>query len=173
MKVDYLFSNNSKLGSKLISWASSKEDHVMYDFDALGLDRAKIPSHAAVLLNEQLVVESTLSTGVRIIPYKQWKDRNNEIAKVPCFKQFLNSNEVLEHMLYLWGKSYDWKGLCFFALCFLKLIIFKKAIPNTNSWEHPLKYFCTEYVANLEDIDAAMMSPAKMMIKFLKEAQHG
>lgn len=173
MKVDYLFSRNTKIGSRAISWASSKEIEVMKDFDAMGLDKSKIPSHAAVLLNEQLVVESTMSTGIRIIPYKQWKEHNIEVAKVPCSKQFMNSEDVLEHAIDLWGKKYDWKGISYFTCCFARLALAGKSLPSENKWEQEDMYFCTEFVARLEDLDAAMMTPAKMMIMFMKEATNG
>ncbi len=66
MKVDYLFSRNPKSTvSKLIAWAAK--------YEKLKLD--KYPSHIAVLLDETIVVESTLLTGVRMIPYSSWKKK--------------------------------------------------------------------------------------------------
>jgi len=66
MKVDYLFSRNKKIGSKIISWASG----------LLIKDLEKVPSHVAILLDEHLVMESTLTTGVRAVPYSYWKKIN-------------------------------------------------------------------------------------------------
>jgi hypothetical protein len=54
MKIDYLFSKNNKIGSRLISWAAK--------FENTGLEYN--PSHIAILLNDTWVIESTFFTGI-------------------------------------------------------------------------------------------------------------
>jgi hypothetical protein len=78
MKVDYIFSSNSKIGSKLISWGSSLfKEHVCNLNDV-------IPSHVGVLIEDQFVVESVLTEGIRLVPYTKWLEINNELYKVPA-----------------------------------------------------------------------------------------
>jgi len=153
MKVEYLFSNNKKCGSRLISWAAKYEN--------LGL--TDNPSHVAVLLNENMVIESTFTTGVRLIPYLKWLEINNEIARVPCDKSYRRSMDVFKELTSLWGRSYDWKGISFFALSYIKLIMFKEPMPEVNSWNNKDSYFCTEFVAILSGCACSMHSPAKLL----------
>lgn len=159
MKVDYLFSNNKKVGSRLISWAAKQE--------VTGLDEC--PSHMAILLNDTWVVESTFTTGIRIIPYFKWKQKNKELHKIPCDKVNRSSSEVLEKALRLWGKGYDWLGILYFAWAYIKLIVKKESMPKSNKWQNKSKYFCTEYAGSLTDEDFSMRSPASVCAQWLKE----
>mgnify|MGYP006921285106 CR=1 FL=1 len=62
MKIHYLFSRNKKVGSRLISWASS------FFVKDLGKN---IPSHIAILIDDRFVIESVLEGGVRQYKLKQ------------------------------------------------------------------------------------------------------
>ena len=155
MKVDYLFSKNNKIGSKLISWASSFEQ----------LDMGLLPSHVAVLLNDTWVVESTFTSGVRVVPYDKWLDINEELYKVPCSTTDRSSTQILKTATEIWSKSYDWAGIAYFAVCFVNLIAFKKPLPAENKWENKNRYFCTEYVERLTKMDLRMHTPAKTYLK--------
>lgn len=157
MNIYYLFSKNKKIGSRIISWAAK--------YEKLGLE--KLPSHAAVLLNEEIVIESTLSSGVRMVPYSRWKEINTQVAKIKCRNFDRPSKEVLEGVVNLWGKKYDWKGILYFGLSYLNLIIRGKQLPSKNKWENKDKYFCTEYQTLLSGIGDAMTSPAKMLKSML------
>lgn len=156
MKVEYLFSNNKKCGSRLISWAAKYEE--------LGLE--EVPSHVGVLLNGRIVVESTFFTGVRMLPYHKWLEINNEVAKIPCNDLHRPSNEVFKHLTDFWGKGYDWLGILYFAYKYIKLIAFKEPLPRHNRWEKKDKYFCTEFVAILTGCECSMHSPAKLLKDF-------
>jgi hypothetical protein len=159
MKVDILFSRNEKIGSKLISYASS--------FENTGL--SQIPSHAAVLLDDSIVVESTLSTGVRIIPYANWLTINECLYKYPAGENFTN-REIFKKINNLWGKKYDWGGILFFLICFIRLIIQNKEIPKHNKWQSGNKYFCTEFVGFILGLNGSMKTPAKLCSELLNES---
>ena len=125
MKTYYLFSKNKKMGSKLISWASS----------LLLKDMKVVPSHVAVLVQldnvtEQFVLESVLSSGVRIVPYKTWLQINEECYKIE-FKSKVNMFSVLDS---IWNKKYDWPGIGFFAWCFFKYFLYKDRFNKKNKW---------------------------------------
>lgn len=157
MKVDYLFSRNNKIGSRLIAWASG--------YEKTGL--VEVPSHVAVLINDQWVVESTLSTGVRLIPYTRWLQINEELVKIPCRKE-RHGIEALEITERLWDKKYDWMGIFFFAYRFAQLILFNRSLPKRNRWHDKRKYFCTEFVGELTGEDYSMYSPARLAQKFIE-----
>lgn len=152
MKVDYLFSRRNRWGSKMIAWASSKED----------LSLQEIPSHMAVLLDDTVVIESTFTTGVRMIPYEKWSEINEELYSIPCERHYRHSRNVLEKAYSVWGAGYDWKGIIYFAYCFVRLILLGDALPSANKWQRENKYFCTEFAARLVDEDFSMMTPAKI-----------
>lgn len=161
MKLFYLFSKNKKIGSRLISWASG----------LLVKDLEKVPSHVALLIscdNLELVVESVLENGVRVIPYSVWKTINEECYKI---EHDLNSDiDVASVISNVWGKKYDWLGVIFFALCFIGHLLFKIPFPKKNYWHSRNKYFCTEVVAKLNEYDKySMTTPAKMCSDFLKD----
>lgn len=150
MRIHYVFSKNNKIGSRLISWASSKE-----------LDcKKECPSHMAILINEAFVLESTLTTGVRIIPYHKWLFYNTELARVPVKGANRSMRDIL---IDKWGAKYDWLGIAYFAYCYIKLILFKIPLPETNAWQNKNKMFCTEYASLLSGQDLSMKSPARVL----------
>lgn len=157
MKIDYLFSRNKKIGSRAISWAASFEK----------TDLEVNPSHVAVLLNDQWVIESTFTTGVRIVPYQNWLKINEELYKIPCEQNERPSWEVTDKAIHLWGKGYDWKGILYFSWVYAKLILFNKPLPKNNPWQRKYKYFCTEYVGLLVGEDYSMKSPARLCAEWL------
>lgn len=158
MKVDYLFSKNNQIGSRLISWASSKEK----------LNLEQIPSHMAVLLDDTFVIESTLFTGVRMIPYSKWLEKNKQVYKIPCVSAYRRSKNTLESLMHLWGKKYDWFGILYFFYAFIMLVIFNKELPENNPWQDKNKYFCTEFAAILTGEDFSMSTPAKICNDWLE-----
>lgn len=163
VKLSYLFSRNNKAGSKLIAWASG----------LLVKDLEKVPSHMALLIEsehlpEPLVLESVLEAGVRIVPYTNWKQLNEECYKIQC-----PSNKTLEDIFALvreyWGKKYDWPGIAFFALCFIGHFLFKLPFPKDNAWQSDNKYFCNELGGKLAGYEKySMVTPAKMCSDFLR-----
>lgn len=161
MKVEYLFSRNSKVGSKLIAWAASHED----------LELDEYPSHIAVLIDELWVLESTFESGVRLLPYKAWQEINEQLYRLPSS---VCSSKVLKVSEQIWGHKYDWKGLAYFGFCYVRHIVCGTPFPTKNKWQSERSYFCTELVARLEDKNFSMTSPARvcyeMLLKFEKDS---
>jgi hypothetical protein len=156
MKVYHLFSKNNKIGSRLISWSSVLEKE----------DVGKvIPSHIAILIEQEdgsgMVLESTLFTGVRFIPYTNWLKINTQVAKVRCTKHL----ELSSNITSMWGKKYDWYGIIYFGYRLLLKKFFDKEIPDMNIMERPNSYMCTEFVGIMEDIPYQMKTPYMMMKK--------
>lgn len=162
MKVDYLFSKNNRWGSRLISWASTYEK-----LD--NIDKDKVPSHVAVLLNDKFVIESVMSGGVRMIPYSQWQIKNTEVYRVRCIQDDRPSKEVFDHLARVWGKPYDWRGILYFGYAFIRFIIgIDKQLKQHNPWQRDSHFFCTEFAGRLSGQDHHMTSPAKMCDSFLE-----
>lgn len=154
MKVYCLFSRNEKIGSRLISWASS----------LLIKDLEKIPSHMAVLIEteEQWVFESTFQSGVRIVPYEKWKQINEECYKIESTREDVKI-DVIRKVNELWGKGYDWSGISYFTLRFILYYLFKIPFPKENAWQTKNRYFCNELGAVVIGYqNYSMVTPAKI-----------
>jgi len=169
MTYHYVFSRNKKIGSKIISWSSS-----LLKNDVKNLDINKIPSHVAVLIDDCIVIESTLTTGVRIIPYNKWLEINEELYKIKCIQSSQHLNSKKKELLFeMWGKKYDWFGILYFAKCIFLHYFFGKKLPNENKWERENYFFCTEFAARLTNYNYSMTTPAKMCNDFLEILSNG
>lgn len=167
MKIHYIFSRNKKVGSKVIAWASG----------LLLKDLEKTPSHGAILIefstSESIVFESTLESGVRLVPYSKWLNINELCYKITPKKQ-PSESEIFQEINNLWGKSYDFKGILYFAYCFVKVLYFKSKFPNKNKWESGDKFYCLEAMFNLTNYDkSGMVTPAKMCLDLMKRENNG
>lgn len=151
ISLAYLFSRNNKIGSRLISWGTKS------------LASTKIvPSHVALLINNKWVFESTLSTGIRIISYQKWLEINEEVRKIPCQSK-RTYGEIKTLFKALEGRSYDYLGVIYFGWRIFLNMLFKLDMPKVNHWQSKNKYFCTEVVGKLLNIDYGMISPVQLM----------
>lgn len=156
MELSYIFSRNKKIGSRAIAWASS----------LIIKDMKKVPSHVALLIELedkkiQLVVESVLEQGFRIVPYKAWLTINEQCYIIPETNKTLE--DVVKAITPLWNKKYDWYGIAYFGYCFVKHFLFKSPFPKVNILQKEDRFFCTEAVAEISGYEKSdMVTPAKM-----------
>lgn len=158
VKISYLFSRNTKkIGSRIISKVSGL---LLPDMD-------KVPSHMAILIEfsdttKPLVLESVFGQGVRLVPYANWKNLNEELYIVLCKKNH-TYNEISNLIINYWGKSYDWLGIMYFSWRFILHFLFKTPFPLQNAWQSNNRYFCNELGGILADYkNHSMTTPAKM-----------
>jgi hypothetical protein len=160
--VSFIFSRNKKIGSKLISWSSK----------FIVTDLEKLPSHVAILVEDDqgngLVYESVLESGVRIVPYKNWKVINEECYKIPAKRRY-EDYEIHEILEDVWGKKYDWMGILYFAVRSIGFIVFSFAYPPNNKWSSSKKFFCCEFAGRLNGKNYSMTTPAKMCSDLRKD----
>lgn len=149
-KVDYIFSKNTKIGSRLISWGTKH----------LANDKTRIPSHGAILINNRWVLESTLETGVRVLTYKKWLEINQELYKIPSditdYTIIKNSYKQLKN------KKYDWLAVIYLTFFVLLNKYFKVDIPKQNKWQSKNNYFCLEVKGKLTNKDYSMITPVEL-----------
>lgn len=156
MKTDFIFSRNDKLGSKAIAWGSS-----LFSEHITNLEKDKIPSHVAVLLNDTFVIEAVLTGGVRIIPISEWLKHNELLYKIPHNPE--NTAESIKELLFeMYGKKYDWAGITYFAWSMIQYYLFGTSLPKSNKWEREDYFFCTEFAARLTGYNYSMTTPAKL-----------
>jgi hypothetical protein len=157
IKLEYLFSKNDLIGSRLISWGT--KDLVQENVD--------VPSHVAVLINEKYVFESTMAQGVRCVSYKDWLTINKEVKRIPCQKE-RTFEEVKELFKPLKDKKYDYLGVVYFGWRVFLYKFFKITKPTVNKWNSKSKYFCCEVIGKLTGVDYQMISPVELMVELSK-----
>lgn len=117
---------------------------------------------------DSFVLESTLESGIRIIPYSNWLQINEECYKILCPKE-RDPAEVISLIKTYWGKKYDWPGIMYFIPCFIGHFLFGIDFPKENAWQSDNKYFCNELGGKLAGYPQySMVTPAKMCSDFLK-----
>lgn len=156
IKLEYLFSKNDKIGSKLIRWGTKHLSDIPKD---------RVPSHVALLINERWVLESTLEKGVSVDTWKNWLQRNKVTGRYECFQE-RDYRAIKAGFKVMKGKSYDWLGVLYFSWRILLDILRLAKIPKDNPWESDDRFFCSEVVADLLELgDAGMTSPVQIMKK--------
>jgi len=152
--IDYVFSKNSKIGSKIIRWSTK---HLS--------NQKNIPSHVAVLVNNRWVFESTLFTGIRIISYKKWLEINTEVNKISGKNMEYSKIKLIFKDLK--NKKYDWLGIVYFGYRLFLNKFLNKKIPKNNKLQCDNKYFCSEAAGLIRNNnDYSMSAPVQMMEDF-------
>ena len=113
-KIRLIFSNSSQPLSPLIRWVTWSDW-----------------SHVAILVDDNLIIESTLSRGgVKIDSLSNFKDRSKDwaIFEVDC----KSPSRVLAAAMTQVGKPYDWTGILGIGL--------------KRDWQEDDAWFCSEFV---------------------------
>lgn len=159
MNVRVLFSYNHLIGSKIIRAGS-------WLFDDSGLHWPDIPSHTALLIDNQWVLESVMHGGVRVLPYSKWKSINVEVASIPVESWSEHPVQLLDE---IWGRKYDGCGLLFFIYAIIVKKLLKKPMPTQNKFEADNKFFCVELVGRCLGIpNYSTITPAELLVYILK-----
>lgn len=157
-KVAYVASRKRNLkkytGSRIISWSTKVLEP---DLEPC--------SHLCIILKKTLVIESTMTTGVRIIPYSHWIKDNEVIHSFESPFDGKLSMYIPELMEKLWGKKYDKLGILYFSWRMLLFLFLNKPLPIINKWDSPDKRFCVEIFGE----KLGMTSPIQMVAKWNKD----
>lgn len=158
VKIRYVGSSRKgkKIGSELIKWGT-KDLH----------PELEPCSHLAIIVRDTLVIESTMNTGVRIIPYKKWLELNDIIHNFEKPYDGKLSDYLPSILDRMWGKSYDYAGVLYFAWRIILWKFLKKELPKTNAWESEGKRFCVEIFGE----KLSMVSPIQMIKKWDKDPE--
>lgn len=153
VKVEYIFSRNEKIGSKVIRWGTQ---HLT------SIPPHLVPSHVAILVNERWVLESTLNKGVQVDTYERWKARNVQVGRFESARRW-EFSELKERFKPLKDKCYDWPGVLYFAWRVGLNLLLGLEIGSSNPWESEDRFFCSEVVGSMLGIDYSMISPVQIM----------
>jgi hypothetical protein len=155
VKIDILFSRNCKIGSRLISWASSKTAPLY-----------PTPSHVAILVNSKWVFQSTLEKNVHIISYKEWLTINEQLYQIDIQEDH-EFSQIKALFRSLEGKKYDWGGIAYYSIRWALNQGFGLRMPKTNIFQSKDKYFCCEVAGMLLKQDFSMDNPADVYFKLI------
>lgn len=155
VSVDIVFSKNDKIGSKFISWGTS---HLNKDLSFQNFN----PSHVAILVDKRWIHESTLESGVRIIPYKKWLQINHQL-KIIHYSN-VEYSVIKNSFKRLKNKKYDWLGVIYLSIWIgIKMILPTIKIPSVNKMECSKKYFCCEVIGELIKQNLDMKAPIEVL----------
>lgn len=141
-------------GSRLISWGTKTLEPTLEPC-----------SHLCIILRKTLVIESTLTTGVRIIPYNHWIKKNRVVHSFEKEYDGKLSQYIPLVMDKMWGKDYDYPGILYFAWRLALWLFLRIALPKVNKWNSPEKRFCVEIFGE----KLGMTSPVQMVARWLKD----
>jgi len=157
--VKVVFSYRNIIGSKLIQWGS-KLFHKSCTLT--------IPSHVAVVVDDNWAIESVMFGGVRMLPYEKWKSINIEVAS---FDVSVCKEPLLDVVNDAWGKKYDFVGLLWFLKCYVCHKVTGKAYPTKNTLESEDRYFCTELAGRILGMDDYSMLTPVIMLERLRSSK--
>ena len=159
MRIEYLFtkSRNFKVGSSLISWGTGKLH-----------PQLKPCSHVGLKLGP-LIIESTLTSGVQIVPYLDWIKHQEVVYAFKCPTERKAIDVIDKVFKSSWGKSYDYLGILYFTWRMLGFILFKRPLARKNRWQSNKRYFCVEIIERITGQSYQMTSPIQLVNTWKQE----
>jgi len=161
--VEVICSNNSKVGSRLISWATKRRKE--------SLSVKEIPSHVSLLFFGKVVIESTLFKGVGLRNFFKYEKSDNILSRelVPVE----NASELLEKMLKNNRNTmYDWVGAVYLGIKRISYRAFGIEFKKENNWQKENKDFCVELLESIEkykDRNLSDVSPLEIHLEIIGE----
>ena len=156
MPIQFVYTNNDLIGSKIISYATKLE----------GQDRIEVPSHFSIVVYEWLVIESTLTTGVRFDHITKFKERNR-ILKVfspeSDAKEYFKRAKEMTYKIY--KKRYDFLGAIYLGIFQLLNTHFGIKMPKKNRFDSGKRFFCNELYSFITGEEMSMTHPNDLMIE--------
>lgn len=150
--VHYLFSKNNKIGSKIIA---NQTNHLA--------DKPET-SHISIMVHNRWIFESTLSTGVRVIPFVEWIKINEIVDIIPCEKETREYSEIKSIYKEIQNKKYDYAGILYLGFYIALNRYFGIKIPKKNKLQSDNKYFCCEAVEKLTGLGpTSMKTPIEIL----------
>lgn len=136
MKI--LLTNNSLPFSRLISFATKKQGQKLED----------VPSHVSLLFYKSLIIESVLSSGVRLNFLKTFMKHKGQ--KIIAAYEYCPPAPAQDFTYYdkvareYHGQPYDWKAVLWFGIALVKNKLFGIPISKRNKWASHNRRFCVE-----------------------------
>ena len=162
MSVWIVFSNNEKIGSRVISYGTTKKPTI-----------DNVPSHFSYCFKETYVLESRLTSGVHADEWENFKSKNKIIA---IFDVTENVEEIYgkwyKYYQYVYkkimGKAYDWPAVYYLGWRYFLWKFLSRKLPIINKKNDENKYFCVEIFEDIFRDSLEMYSPNRLMARCQK-----
>lgn len=138
MSIHFLFTKNSKFGSKLIRWGLNEDSsHFAVGFD-IGPDNRGVVFHSHF-------------HGLGITWASDFLRKNEVVYTLtPVFQLKLDAEERLyQAVVRNYGVGYDFKGFIYFVFAGIGHRLFGRKIGKTNRWGDKRDLLCTEVAENM------------------------
>jgi hypothetical protein len=152
--IRFVFSNNSKCGSKLISYVTAEPNQQIIE----------VPSHFSIVLWQWVVIESTMLRGVEPKLFAKFKDHNHIIAEfapkdsgreaADLAKKIAESNR---------NAAYDIHAALYLGVHELLNRWFGTPIPAKNRFDNAKEFFCNELFREWYGGDVSMKHPNALL----------
>lgn len=160
--IEILASNNSRCGSKLISWASKRKKEP--------LKISEIPSHISMRFFGKIIVESTIFKGVDVRNYYKFEKSDTIISRKLI--SVGNAPSLLDKILKNHRNTmYDHFGAIYLGARRIFCRAFNLEMSKHNKWDDSKKDFCVELLNELpmfKDRDLSQTTPLEIHLELLE-----
>jgi len=157
--IKALFLKSDKIGARLISFGTKRDGQTAED----------TPSHVAFLFFDTIIIDSTLSNGVREVSLGYIKDHYRIIN---CIELPVSEEETYRYLEKargeILGARYDWAAIAYFSW---RVLLNKIGIPfpKKNKLNFKNKYFCTEVYSIITGERYGIVSPNDLLLKMIEK----
>jgi len=160
MSIKAIFVTNSLPLSRLVSWGTRRK----------GQKIADVPSHVGFLFFDSIMIDSTLTSGVKESTYDKFKDKYRIVSVVDLDITESYTYRYLENARSrILGSGYDWIAITYYSYRVVLHKFFNIPIPKKNKMNVANNYFCTEVMQVITGTDYSIVSPNDLMIELTYE----
>lgn len=158
--IKFLFSQNNKIGSKLIS-AVTREP---------GQRLEEVPSHFSILLWEWVVIESTMLWGVKPKLYTEFIENNKILSSFSPKSDGKQAAQIAKDIASLnHNARYDVAAALYLGVYELLNLYFDVAIPEKNKFDNSNEFFCNELFREFYGGEVSMKHPNALMREMVND----
>lgn len=154
--IKFVYTKNKRIGSKIIRFFTRMN----------GQSTSEIPSHFSIMVYDWLIIESTLSSGVKVGFASEFLPKHEVVA---CFRPMNNQREYFLKAKKMTGKiysgKYDFMGAIYLGLMQMLNTLFGMKMPKNNKFESGNRYFCNELYSFISNKNVSMEHPNSLMLE--------
>lgn len=158
--IQFLFTNNSKIGSKIISHVTREPEQRV----------CEAPSHFSILLWDWLIIESTMLWGVKPKLYTEFLEHNNLLASFMPHDDSKKAAQIAKDVASRnHNAKYDFKAALYMGWHEFLNLYFKTPIPEKNKFDNSNEFFCNELFREFYGGDVSMKHPNALMREMMND----
>ena len=152
--IKFLFSNNHKIGSRIISGVTRDPGQLIEE----------VPSHFSILLWEWVIIESTMLYGLKPKLYTEFLEHNKVLASFSPKSDGKNAAQVAKELASRnHNATYDVAAALYLGFYELLNLYFDVRIPEKNKFDNSNEFFCNELFREFYGGEVSMKHPNALM----------